>query len=165
MKPRPIRIVGDVAFVPLSNGREAMVDAADVHLVQGVNWSFDPCGKLCYASRVDLSGGHRKKIKLHRHILGATGPLHVDHRNGDGLDCRRANLRLATLQQNNLNRGTRTTNKLGIKGVFKQGNRYRAEIQLAGVKRYLGLFATPAAAHAAYCRASQELHGEFMRTD
>lgn len=164
MKARPIRIVDDLAFIPLGKGREAVIDATDAHLVEGVNWSFDPCGKLSYASRVELNNGRRRKVKLHRHILGITGVLHVDHRNGNGLDCRRSNLRPATLQQNNLNRGIRATNRCGFKGVSKQGNRYRAEIQVEGVKRYLGLYVSAQEAHAAYCVASQQLHGDFGRT-
>ena len=38
MKPRPIRIEGDVAYVPLTKGYEAIIDVEDVPLVEGRNW-------------------------------------------------------------------------------------------------------------------------------
>ena len=38
-----------------------------------------------------------------------------------------------------------------------------ANIKLNGRQRKLGRFKTPELAHAAYCRAALELHGDFSR--
>lgn len=35
---RPIRVEGNVAFVPLTKGLEAIVDVEDLPLVEGLNW-------------------------------------------------------------------------------------------------------------------------------
>ena len=164
MKARAISVDGDVARIPLTRGLVALIDAADVPLVSGVNWCACPSRKTFYAHRTISRRGSQRKVILHRLLMSAPPDMHVDHINGDGLDCRRENMRVVTLQQNNLNRGKRVSNKVGLKGASRLGNRYRAEIQSAGVKQYLGLFATPEEAHAAYCAASATQHREFGRT-
>ncbi len=88
----------------------------------------------------------------------------VDHINGNSLDNRIENLRLADNAQNCSNQGKRKTNKCGYKGVSRTCNKYQAQIMHRGKKKYLGLYETPESAHAAYCAASKELNGEFSRT-
>lgn len=164
MKARDIVTLGDVAFIPLTRGFVAIVDAADVPMVSGVNWCACPSRKTFYAHRTISFGGYQQKVILHRLLMNPPADMHIDHINGNGLDCRRENMRIVTLQQNNLNRGIRVSNHSGLKGVSKQGNKFRAEIQAAGRKFYLGLFETPEEAHAAYCAASASHHREYGRT-
>lgn len=163
MKARPITIDGDIARIPLTRGLEALVDAADAHLVGGVNWCACPSRKTFYAHRTVSFEGTQQKVILHRLLMSPPEDMQVDHINGNGLDCRRSNMRIVTLQQNNMNRGIRVSNRSGMKGVSRQGNRFRAEIQSAGRKTYLGLFATPEEAHAAYCAAIATHHSEYGR--
>lgn len=85
----------------------------------------------------------------------------VDHINGDGLDNRRENLRLATPSQNMQNVGKRSHNTSGYKGVSSCGSRWRATIRVNGKQKHLGVFATPELAHAAYCESADKLHGDF----
>jgi hypothetical protein len=84
----------------------------------------------------------------------------------DGLDNRRANLRIATHQQNNHNHRISKNNTSGFKGVtwFERSKKWVAQINMNGKKIHLGLHGTPEAAHAAYAAASAKLHGEFGRT-
>lgn len=89
---------------------------------------------------------------------------HIDHINGNSLDNRIANLRLATNSQNHMNQRVRRDSKLGLKGVHRVGNRFQARIQKDGKRLNLGLFGTPEEAHAAYCKAAHEMFGEFART-
>jgi hypothetical protein len=84
----------------------------------------------------------------------------IDHRDLDRTNNRWRNLREATFGQNNTNRRARGAQ--GLKGVTKNRRAYVAQIQVAGRNRYLGSFATPEAAHAAYVAASSA-HGEFAR--
>lgn len=162
---RPIRVEGNIAFVPLTQGYEAMIDAADVHLVEGFNWCASVDGNTIYAQR---SGPRPEKrtIILHRVLMGEPEGLEVDHCNGNGLDNRRANLRVATTAQNAQNRRITERNTSGFKGVHwdKRDRKWRARIVLDGERISLGLFTTPEAAHAAYCSASAKFHGEFGRT-
>lgn len=109
-----------------------------------------------------------KQVWLHGLILGkmAEGSV-ADHKNLDGLDNRRRNLRPATRGQNNMNRGKRADNKSGYKGVHLcvQTGKWRAEISANKIKHKLGRFDTPIEAALAYDEAALTLHGEFARTN
>lgn len=87
-------------------------------------------------------------------------PCTVDHINHDGSDNRFANLRPATMQQQSANRrGVRAAS--GFKGVTKVRGRYQAAIKVGGRSKYLGLFATPEEAHAAWAAAARRFFGAF----
>jgi len=95
-------------------------------------------------------------------------PLHnqIDHIDGNSLNNAFANLRLATKAQNAQNSSFRKTNTSGLKGAFfhKPSSRWLSAISVNGKRIYLGQFQTAEQAHAAYCKAAAELHGEFART-
>jgi len=90
----------------------------------------------------------------------------VDHVDGNGLDNRRSNLRLATASQNQCNQRRSSANSSGFKGVTwcRKGKRWKARIKVNKVLKHLGTFTSPEAAYAAYCAASERFHGEFGRT-
>lgn len=111
---------------------------------------------------VSVSG---KTYLAHRVVWAvATGhwpDAHIDHVNGMRNDNRWANLRLATKAENGMNRGAPLNNTSGFKGVSRNKKRWSASIHLGGHKQHLGTYDTPEEAHAAYCKAAKELHGEF----
>ena len=111
---RPIRIDGAHAYVPLTQGREAIIDVADVSLVDGHTWWL---GKGGYAVRVYKVNGKQTTVYMHRVISACPEGQEVDHIDGDGLNNRRSNLRNATKAQNAYNVGPRRTNTSGYKGV------------------------------------------------
>jgi len=162
---RPIRIEGDVAYVTLTQGYEAIIDAADVPLVEGFNWCAVCPGRKFYAARGKKVNGKIKQILMHRVIMNTPNKMETDHINGDGLDNRRVNLRIATTSQNQMNRGAPATNTSGFKGVawYERDKKWRAQITNNGSRWWLGDFDTPEAAHSAYVAASELLHGEFAR--
>ena len=108
----------------------------------------------------------RRKYSAHRlawlHSYGCWPVQFLDHKNGLRDDNRLCNLREATRSQNNSNRPAIS----GLKGAswHAPSNRWVARIKKDGVQRHIGCFPTEEAAHAAYCRAAQKLHGEFART-
>lgn len=161
---RPIRFLGNIALVELSRGYVAAVDADDLHLVAGVNWSALVCGKTVYGMRRGPRP-ERKCILLHRAIMGFPEGLEIDHIDGDGLNNRRSNLRIATAFQNHQNTPLRVDSASGLKGAHpcRQTGRWKSEITANGRTHYLGRFDTPEAAHAAYTEASVRLHGAFGR--
>jgi hypothetical protein len=170
---RQIRIEGNIAYVPLTQGYEAVIDADDAPLVAGHNWFAiverrpDQSIRCVYAMRRQTIGvGRQATILMHRVIAGLPDGLATDHRNGDGLDNRRENLRPATTAQNAQNQGIRSTNTTGVKGVsFHKGKgTWQAEIGHDGKRRHLGTFHSLESAAAAYAKASAELHGGFGRT-
>ena len=166
-KVRPIRICGDVAFVPLTKGYESIIDSADVSLVDCYNWFALPINSTVYAARSDYSGKKMRMVYVHRTIMGEPDGLQVDHRDGGGLNNRRGNLRVATSSQNMRNRRISSSNTSGFKGVYlsKTIGKWCAQITISHKQKHLGTFTSPEEAHAAYCRASEQYHGEFGRTE
>lgn len=105
--------------------------------------------------------GHRLAFL---YMTGAFPPETVDHANGVRSDNRFENLRAATQSENIANRGPNRNNKVGLKGVSRFGNRYRAQITANRKHMYLGLFDTAEEAHEAYCAASAKHFGGFARS-
>jgi hypothetical protein len=164
----------DYISIPLSKkGKHAgkyvvVVDSVDAELAE-LSWCVRVDKNTQYASRAIWKDGKRRteylhrevlKRKLERDLLPTEG---VDHIDGDGLNNRRDNLRVATHAQNLRNRGKNKNNKSGYKGVYwhKATKKWKAQIKVNGKEKYLGLFDNPEDAHKAYCEAAKELHGKF----
>lgn len=165
MKKRTIQVVGDVAYVPLTKGYTALIDADDVPLVEDWNWHAVVGATTVYAARGMSAGGKSRTIILHRVLISAPDGMDVDHINGDGLDNRRANLRIATRMENLCNKSIYCNNKSGFKGVYwdRHNKRWRSRIWLNRKQHSLGSHATAEAAHEAYVAGSARIHGEFGR--
>lgn len=92
---------------------------------------------------------------------GAPLPVRIDHRNRNRSDNRIDNLRAATNAENLWNAGVKAHNKLGLKGVTRVNDRFRAEIRVNKRRIHIGYFATPEEASAAYAAAASIHHGQF----
>jgi hypothetical protein len=154
--------------VPLSRGMTAMVDAADVEAVGQHIWTAtkSKTATTFYAStKVMDAKGNKRDVGMHVLIMSPTRGIEVDHRDGNGLDNRRGNLRTATRSQNQQNRWTQKNNKSGVPGVywFPPTQRWRAQIDANGRRYYLGYFPSKEGAVAARVDAAMRLHGEFAR--
>jgi hypothetical protein len=90
--------------------------------------------------------------------------MDIDHVNGDPSDNRIANLRPLSRSENNQNRLVAAkSNKLGVLGVYRKRNGYRAEIMVNGKSRCLGTFTTVKDAEAAYRAAKLKYHPAFRK--
>jgi hypothetical protein len=162
---RLIRVEGGVAYVPLTKGYEAIIDAADVPLVAGRCWTAqerrrrDGTVKVVYAVRREKN----REIRMHTLLLQPAPGFLVDHEDCNGLNNRRSNLREATHQQNNQNTRASYTSRTGVKGVGMHKGRIRARIREAGRQVHLGYFETLDAAQAALVAARARIHGSFAR--
>jgi len=148
-----------VVRIHTRSGRVVLFDRENFDLVAPYSWSINGLG---YARGTALLPGIPKNIAMHRLIMGlfAGDPREVDHINGNPSDNRVCNLRICTHADNMRNRAKhRTRNK--YKGVHKEGARFRAAIRANGESIKVGVFDTEEEAHAAYCKAATELHGEF----
>jgi HNH endonuclease/AP2 domain len=152
-----------------ARAQKFLIDAEDWPRISGFKWSVssDGGGRMYVYTYVD-----KKKIYLHRMILEAPHGQRIDHRNGNPLDNRKANLRLATHQQNMFNCGKRSTYKgkptsSSFKGVTwdKSCGRYKAQIAKDGVKHHLGYFYDPRKAALAHDHAALDMFGEFAWTN
>jgi len=103
-----------------------------------------------------------KKL-LHRLILDAPDHLQVDHKDGNGLDNRRKNLRLATPTQNNMNRALDARNISGYSGItwYPERGKWRARISAHNQTKFLGFFSSLEDAIETRLKAEKELFGEF----
>lgn len=136
----------DTITIPLTKGYSTVIDAVDADLAE-MKWQARALkGGLVYVTRTNPDKW--SKTYLHRVIAARTSGssippgYEVDHINGNGCDNRRANLRIATHQQNLHNQKLRSTNTSGIAGVCwsKASQKWTAEIWVSGKKHYLGLF-------------------------
>jgi hypothetical protein len=155
-----------VIEIPLSTGDVALIDDCDAELLQ-YNWWRNSQGYLVARSH---NYWMPRLIRLHRAVMeritGKPLPAHldVDHIDGNRLDCRRGNLRVATRAENSRNRDAGPGRR--YKGVYRSQTpqpRWVAKIQVDGQQLYLGSFSAPEAAARAYNRACLEHHGDFAR--
>jgi hypothetical protein len=151
--------------VPLSQGLYALIDDEDYEKVAQFKWCAAKNRDTFYAIRhATVSKGKRVRIRMHQFLMGVSGRVKIDHRNGNGLDNqRRSNLRLATTSQNAMNKKARGNSRTGLKGVSFHKGRYCSMIKAEGRQHWLGYFDTPEAAHAAYAAAAKRYFGEFAR--
>jgi hypothetical protein len=116
---------------------------------------------------IQIRVGGEGQFYAHRlaflYMTGRWPAQYVDHKDGDGLNNRWANLREATYTQNQWNTGVMVANTSGFKGVCfnKRLKKFQAAIRVRGKIRHLGLYPTAEEAAAAYCGASILLHEEF----
>ena len=152
-------------LLALYSGGIAAVDDEDFEAVSQYRWRLhQPSHPRTRSARYAVATIDGRRVYLHLWLWARWGMLPVpivEHRNTDGLDCTRINLRAATVAQNNRNRGKLRTNKTGYKGVRKVGSRYRAEITVDNTRRHLGYFTNPIEAARAHDAAAREHHGEF----
>jgi hypothetical protein len=102
-------------------------------------------------------------VPIANFILNVPQGQIVDHRDLNGHNNLRSNLRLASKAQNNYNRGPHSNSQSGIKGVFfcKQTGKWRVQVKKGDIRLNVGRFATLEEAKDAYNKAAKELHGEF----
>lgn len=156
-------------LIPLTKGYHAMVDDEDFKKVSQFKWYAAVTPHTVYAKRIgprDING-KRQNILMHRFILGLN-PSRIekqcDHINGNGIDNRKENLRLATGSQNCAN--TRSPGgKSQYKGVYPLGGYWAAQITMNGKITYLGRYDTETEAALIYDHKARELFGEFARTN
>jgi len=156
----------DVAFrrIPLTQGQYALVDQADFESLNQFKWCAAKDYETFYAIRYAHINNKNTTIKMHRQIMNAKENDIVDHRDKNGLNNTRENLRIATASQNNANskRGM-NRGKSKYKGVCRDERcgKWRAGIKCQGKHIHLGMFDDEIKAAKAYDEAAKKYHGEF----
>lgn len=151
-----------MAEIRLTNGGITIVDEADYHWVNQYNWNAAKkrLGKI-YVQRCIYGVG---SIILAREILKAPSHLFVDHINGDSLDNRRENLRLATRQQNAANCKMHSSNTTGYRGIFERKGKatpWGSRINIGGKTFHLGSYMTKVEAAKRYDLEAFKCFGVF----
>jgi len=156
--------------------RKAMMEALSYCPSTGLfHWKVSPSQTVKAGERAGtlhpdgyvVIGYKGRTYRAHRlawlFIHGALPLVDIDHTDGNGLNNRLDNLRLATEAENLWNRKICTRNKSGVKGVcwYAAGQKWAAQIRKNGVKYFLGYFSDIAAAEKTVKEARARLHGEF----
>lgn len=161
-------------FIPLNYGGEvvdlAAVDECDYAQLMVCPWNLVISREgIRYARRGERVHGIYYHIFMHQIVMAMMldlGPTNytirgVDHKDWDGLNNRRGNLRQATTSQNASNKKKTRDNSTGYKGVAIFHDRFRARIARHGKTYYLGVYHTAKEAAYVYDKAAIRLHGEF----
>lgn len=152
-------------LIPISKGETALVSDEDYERLCGFTWCLHVnriTGRK-EAHRAQWSNGAMRMVTMSEDVMGRRDGYEVDHRDRNGLNNQRENLRWATRSQNMSNRGC--WNSLGVKGVHFCAGKFVAIVWSQRKRYYLGRFRTKEEAAAAYDRKARELHGEFAVTN
>lgn len=151
--------------IALTQGKCALVDNADFDFLNQWKWCALKNRNKFYAVRGSVDGnGKRILIPMHRQILGLSDPKALgDHKDGNGLNNQRENLRSCTNAENLRNRPYTVNSKTLHKGVYwdKSHNCFKVQICTSGHQKHIGHFKSIEDAAKAYDEAAKRLHGEF----
>lgn len=151
----------NVMKIPLPHGQFVLVDAQNFEWLNKRKWHTSGNPNYLYALRNGRVGERPSKISMHREIMCPLDGFYIDHRNGDGLDNRKCNLRIVTHAENMMNRKPSKSLTGKYKGIYPHQGKWRAEIKRNGKKYYLGVHETEEQAAKAYNRGALIHHGEF----
>ncbi len=174
--PSQFEILGDgTVKIFLTHGNVALIDWVDLPKVAPYTWhtTFASCGLRYARTNVKQEDGRYKGVPMHRLIQDVPTGMVTDHINHNGLDNRRCNIRVATLQENSWNAARKSSHFAGV--VYRAGRPLkklyhgRTRVLLRkpwqtfighnGHQINLGCFATEEAAARAYNAKALELRG------
>jgi hypothetical protein len=146
-------------LIPLTQDKFTIVDAEDYDQLSKHKWHVSKNRRTEYAAR----GSGPKNIKMHRLLLNAPPHLLGDQRDRNGLNNRKANLRLCTNKENTRNARPNLKGSSRFKGVswHKKTKKYNATIQKNGKRYSLGCYHDEIEAAVVYDIKAMELFGQF----
>jgi len=153
-------------YIPLTQGKFASVDDEDFEFLMNWEWYAFKNEKenTWYAGRNVGKSPHQKRMSMHRFIMGVDNPsVLVDHKDRNGLNNQKHNLRRATKSQNRANSKKRTNNTSGFIGVVwrSDSNSWKAQIIVGGKHISKSGFKFPEDAARFYNQMAIKYFGEF----
>ena len=145
----------------LPEGKTTLVDDEDYEYLNQWKWSFIKAKNTDYARRVYRAKGKHFTIKMHRLIMNCPDGLQVDHKDHNGLNNQKSNLRICTKQQNRFNSQKEINCSSKYKGVSISKGFIKASIGGGGKLINLGYFKTEIEAAKAYDKEALRIYKEF----
>lgn len=149
--------------IKLTRNKVALVDDEDFEYLSQFNWRALKDHNTWYAVRYSSDNS---SIKMHRELMNvADRKILVDHKDQNGLNNTKDNLRLCTHAQNMANRKFQANNTSGYRGVAwdKKNKKWRAAIKINGKTTSLGNYDDPIEAAKVRDAAALKYYGEFAR--
>jgi len=135
------------------------IDEADLETIRPYTWLICNDAPRFYA----LTYINRKPVRMHQML---TGFPKTDHKDGNGLNNKRDNLRVCNSNQNQHNRRKHKTGSSKYKGVrLTPTGKWQARIKFHSKEIYIGSFDFEIDAAKAYDSKAKELFGEFCNTN
>jgi hypothetical protein len=155
--------------IPLTQGKFALVNDEDYERVNKHRWCAAKQGNVFYAQRCITLNKIERMEKMHRFILRIPfgERREIDHKDGNGLNNTKENLRVSSRSQNTQNGRLSKRNTSGYKGVHeeKSSGKWIAAIMANGIRKNLGRFDNRQEAAKMYDAAAKILHGNFAKTN
>ncbi len=152
--------------IELTQGKVALVDDEDYEYLNQFNWQALKARHTWYAHRNGYNKDRHVKIYMHRDILKVPVGVNTDHKDGNGLNNQRCNIRIATNAQNQQNQINLAGGKSScFKGVCwsKADNKWYVHITVKSRSVRLGSYISEIEAALVYDEAAKEYFGEFAR--
>lgn len=149
--------------IPLTQGLVALVDDEDYESVNAFNWFAARRGRVVYAAR-NLRKPDGTWTQQFIHQLLFSEAKSIDHRDGDGRNNQRENLRVATKMQNaQAFQRKKAGTSSSYRGVHwdTERRKWSVEIKLNRKKIFLGRFEDEVFAAKTYDCAAREYFGDF----
>lgn len=149
----------------LTQGQFTLVDDEDYRYLSEYNWHTHKDRDRFYARTTIVDNGHPKKVMMHRYIMRVSGGMVLDHKDGNGLNNQKSNLRICTRAENGRNQKIKDGLSSQFKGVHfhKDTGKWMSRVTVSKKLIYLGLFVSETDAAVAYDNKAKELHGEFAK--
>lgn len=150
--------------IELTQGKVALVDDEDFEWLNQWKWCAVKSKRSFYVIRTSYKP-RKHTIRMHRLIMNAPNGAIIDHKDNNGLNCQKSNLRICTNQQNCCGKRLRLGYSSVFKGVYwcKRAEKWISRIGVNYKKKEVGLFNSEVEAAVAYNQAALKYHGEFAR--
>lgn len=154
--------------IPLTQGHLALVDDADYEVLSHFKWRVIKTNNTLYAARsTSRVFGKQKIVYMHRQILGLVDPeVEAHHKDNDGRNNQRDNLKVATHSQNLQSIRTKkqgATSQFRGVSLHRRDGIWQVQIRINGKDTHLGTFTDETEAARAYDDAAFKHFGEFAQ--